>query len=143
MQLSYQKSKTREHVADFGSRVVAFCLDFLLIFTLIGIIEYYTISSDEEAFLFKSERLLHFLLGWLYFAGPESSTWQASIGKYLLGLRVTDRTSGRISFKSATLRYFARPISVFVFIMRTLAISPFTYTQLFHDKVSGTKVITQ
>lgn len=143
MQLSYQKTKTSEHVADLGTRVIAFCLDFLLILTLIGIIEYYTISSDEEALLLKSERLLQVLLGWLYFAGSESSVWQASIGKHVLGLRVTDKNGERITFRSATLRYFARPVSVFVFIMRALASSPLTYMQLFHDKVSGTRVVTQ
>jgi uncharacterized RDD family membrane protein YckC len=141
MQLSYQKTKPSEHVADFGTRMIAFCLDFLLILTLIGVIEYYTISSNEEAFLLKSERLLHFLMGWLYFAGSESSAWQATLGKHLLGLRVASIQGERISFKCATIRYFTRPISIFVFLMRALASSPLANLQLFHDRVSRTKVV--
>ncbi|MHC2993796.1 RDD domain-containing protein [Pontibacter sp. HJ8] len=141
MQLSYQKTKPSEHVADLGTRMIAFCLDFLLILTLIGVIEYYTISSNEEAFLLKSERLLHFLMGWLYFAGSESSAWQATLGKHLLGLRVASTRGERISFKRATIRYFARPISIFVFIMRALASSPLTSLQLLHDRVARTKVV--
>lgn len=143
MQVSFQKTRTHEHVADFGPRVVAFCLDLLFVLTIIGVIEYYTISSDEEALLLKTERLLHFLLGWLYFAGMESSPWQATLGKNLLQLCVVSTKGERISFRCATIRYFAKPISVFAFIMRALASSPLTYTQFFHDKVADTKVLTQ
>lgn len=143
MQISYQKTKTEEHVADLGTRVLAFCMDSLLMLAIIGVIEYYTISSNEAALFWKGERFLHFLLGWLYFAGAESSAGQATIGKHLLGLRVTDTQGERISFKCATLRYFLKPISVFVFIMRALASASGTYTLLFHDKVAKTKVLTQ
>jgi uncharacterized RDD family membrane protein YckC len=141
MQISFEKTKTREHVADFSSRVLAFLLDALLLMFIIGVIEFYTVSSNEQAWLFKGERLLHFLLGWLYFAGAESSSRQATIGKQLLDLRVADMQGERISFRCATLRYVIKPISIFVFIIRFLTGSPLTYSQLFHDKIAKTKVM--
>ncbi|MDX5419391.1 MAG: RDD family protein [Hymenobacteraceae bacterium] len=141
MQISFQKAKTKEQVADISTRVLAFCLDTLLLMLTIGIIEYFTFSSNEQAWLFKGERLLHILLGWLYFAGTESSAWQASIGKYVLGLRVTSLDGRRISFSSATLRYFLKPIGIFIFVIRLISTSPLTYTLLFHDKVARTRVV--
>lgn len=40
----------------------------------------------------------------LYFAGMESSAWRATIGKRLIGLRVVDRSSGRLPVAQALLR---------------------------------------
>ena len=140
-QISFQKAKSKEQVADISTRILAFCLDFLLLMLTIGIIEYFTFSSNEQAWLFKSERLLHFLLGWLYFAGTESSSWQASIGKQLLGLRVASLDGGRISFRCATWRYFLKPIGIFMFLVRFISNTPLTYPQLFHDKVARTRVV--
>ena len=49
-----------------------------------------------------------FVLAWLYFAGLESSGWQATIGKRLMGLVVTDLGGRRIGFGRATGRYFSK-----------------------------------
>ncbi|MBD1396929.1 RDD family protein [Pontibacter sp. JH31] len=141
MQISIHKAKNKEQVANLGARAVAFCLDALLLMLTIGIIEYFTVSSDEQAWLFKGERLLHLLLGWLYFAGLESSSWQATIGKQLLELRVTSETKDRISFACASLRYALRPIGIFIYLLRYITNSLSPYTQLFHDKVAGTQVL--
>ena len=45
---------------------------------------------------------------WLYFAILESSTWQATIGKRLFNIRVTDLHGRQISFARATGRHFGR-----------------------------------
>ncbi|WP_299702453.1 RDD family protein [uncultured Pontibacter sp.] len=141
MQLSYQKTETEEHVASLGTRALAGFLDLLLLLTIIGLIEYYTVSSDEEAFLLKVERILHLMLGWLYFAGAESSVWRATIGKHLLQLKVSSTSGKRISFRCASLRYLLKPISVFVLLMQAISQTSTTaYTRLFHDRVCDTKV---
>ncbi|MFD2245820.1 RDD family protein [Pontibacter ruber] len=141
MQYSAPQTESKAHLADFGTRIVAFALDILLLASIIGVMEYFTISSDETAMLLKPERLLQFLLGWLYFAGLESSIWQTTAGKHLLGLRVTSTLGKRISFKCASIRYFAKVISVFVFIMRMLSSSPLTFKETFHDKLAHTQVV--
>jgi uncharacterized RDD family membrane protein YckC len=48
---------------------------------------------------------------WLYFAVMESSSWQATLGKKLLGLYVTDIQGKRLSLGRATGRTFAKYIS--------------------------------
>lgn len=47
---------------------------------------------------------------WLYFSLAESSSWQATLGKRLLGLRVTDTTGKRLSLPSAMIRNFFKLI---------------------------------
>ena len=49
---------------------------------------------------------------WLYFSISESSTKQATFGKWLVGLYVTDSNGRRISFVRATARYFGKLLSV-------------------------------
>ncbi|MFT2008462.1 RDD family protein [Pontibacter sp. 13R65] len=141
MQLVYNNSSHKPRTADAGSRVVALLIDCLLLFTIIGLADYYTISSDESALFFKPERLLHVLLGWLYFAGAESAPWQATLGKYLLGLKVTSTTGDRISFKCASIRYFTRPFTIVAWAIRLLITAPAYLSKYLHDKLTSTKVV--
>jgi uncharacterized RDD family membrane protein YckC len=48
------------------------------------------------------------LVSWLYYALSESSSWQATPGKKLLSLKVTDVSGQPISFARASGRYFGR-----------------------------------
>lgn len=52
------------------------------------------------------------IVGWLYTAGMEASPAQASIGKLLLGLKVSNTRGERLSFLQATARYFLKLISI-------------------------------
>ncbi|SIT93843.1 RDD family protein [Pontibacter indicus] len=143
MQLSYQKAKPFLLEAQVDSRVLAFCLDALLLLSIIGLIEYFTISSNEAALVFKSERLLHILMGWLYFAGTESAACQGSIGKHLLGLRVVGEAGERISFRRASLRYLLKPVSIFVLLMQALTGTRVpSYSRFFHDRICKTRVLS-
>ncbi|MFD2514388.1 RDD family protein [Pontibacter locisalis] len=141
MQALYTQTDKKVELADLSKRVVAFTVDVLLLLTLVGITDYLTFSSDDQAYFFKAERFLHFLLGWLYFAGTETCACQATLGKYLVGLRVVNTTGKRISFKSATIRYFAKPVSVILVIVRFIFGIPGTTKITFHDRLSNSQVI--
>jgi uncharacterized RDD family membrane protein YckC len=54
---------------------------------------------------------LGFLGAWLYHAKMESSSWQATLGKKALNLRVTDLYGAPVSFNRATGRHFAKLIT--------------------------------
>jgi uncharacterized RDD family membrane protein YckC len=45
-------------------------------------------------------------MSWAYFAGCESSKWQATPGKKFLGLMVTDESGARATFWKASLRFW-------------------------------------
>jgi uncharacterized RDD family membrane protein YckC len=69
--------------------------------------KFYTGDSPQATALL----LLIQLVSWLYFATFESSPWQATPGKKVLGLRVTDLEGKRLSFIRASGRYFGKLIS--------------------------------
>jgi uncharacterized RDD family membrane protein YckC len=50
--------------------------------------------------------LFFVLMSWVYFAGCESSKWQATPGKKLFGLMVTDESGSPVSFWRASLRFW-------------------------------------
>jgi uncharacterized RDD family membrane protein YckC len=73
--------------------------------------------------------VIAFVLSWLYFAGLESSGWQATIGKRLTGLVVTDAGGRRIAFGRATGRFYSKMLLVLVglvvAIVVALVLAPF------------------
>jgi uncharacterized RDD family membrane protein YckC len=78
-------------------------------------------------------------INWLYEALLTSSAWQATLGKKLLSLRVTDEAGNRISFARATGRHFAKYLSTFLFIGFIMA--AFTdRKRALHDILAGTLV---
>ena len=80
-------------------------------------------------------------IAFLYFAVLESSEHQATWGKRLIGLRVTDLDGGRISFGRATGRFFAKFVSYLTLFIGFL-MQPFTKRkQALHDILAGTLVV--
>lgn len=105
--------------------------------------------TEEEAFAllgsyfgaFAVAVIINFLAAVAYFAGLQSSKWQATVGKKLLGLKVTDLQGDRITFGRALGRYFAM-----VFLSGILCIgyiiAAFTEKkQSLHDLIASTLVI--
>jgi uncharacterized RDD family membrane protein YckC len=81
------------------------------------------------------------ILQWLYFSLMESSVWQATIGKKLLGLTVTDLEGRRISFGRATGRYFAKILSTLILFIGYLMAGFTEKKQALHDMIAGTLVL--
>ena len=84
------------------------------------------------------------LLGgmWLYYALTESSAWQGTVGKKVLGLIVTDMNGQRITFARATGRYFSRFITGLVPLMFGYILAGITAKkQALHDMIASTLVL--
>jgi uncharacterized RDD family membrane protein YckC len=78
---------------------------------------------------------------WLYFALLESSEWQGTAGKRVLGLIVTDMQGGRVTFLRATGRYFAKLVTHFTFGIG-YAMAGFTEKrQALHDMIASCLVL--
>lgn len=90
---------------------------------------------------FAAFLVVFIVVDWFYYAGLESSPWQATLGKRVLGIAVTDLRGGRVSFGRATGRYFASYIS-FIILLLGFLIQPFTAKrQALHDMIAGTLVV--
>jgi len=65
------------------------------------------------------------LLGLLYWSKLESGPWQATLGKRVLKLKVTDMSGGRIDFTTALTRSWVHWLGYFVLILDVLLGLPF------------------
>lgn len=79
-------------------------------------------------------------IGWLYWAGLESSSMQGTVGKMAMGLKVVDLDGRRISFGRATGRYFAKILSS-IFFIGFIMVAFTERKQGLHDLIAGTYVV--
>lgn len=78
---------------------------------------------------------------WLYEAWLTSSTWQGTLGKRILSLKVTDEAGNRISFGRATGRFFAKILSSMFFCIGFIMIGFTERKRGLHDMIAGTLVM--
>ena len=81
------------------------------------------------------------LIGWLYFALMESSNKQATLGKMLIGIKVTDINGSQINFGKATARHFSKIISGAIFTIGYIMAGFTQKKQALHDIITGTLVV--
>src|SRR5215470_11494218 len=84
---------------------------------------------------------LAFVVQWLYEALLTSSSWQATVGKRVLDLKVTDEGGNPISFERATGRFFAKVLSGLILGIGFLMIAFTARKQGLHDIIAGTLVM--
>lgn len=81
------------------------------------------------------------VMAWLYFAFMESSSKQATLGKLLVGVKVTDLEGRRIRFVRATGRYLGRILSGLILCIGYLMVAFTEKKQGLHDMLAGTLVV--
>ena len=126
--------------AGFWRRTIAILVDIVCIILAIvalalGVASVGKISSEDA-------RALGQLLGWfgglLYF---ESSALQATPGKLLLGIKVTDLEGNRIGFWHSIGRNVSRVFSALPIYIGYLAVVFSKRKQAFHDMIARTLVV--
>ena len=80
---------------------------------------------------------------WLYSALMESSALQATLGKLVTRIIVTDVKGKRISFGKATARFFGKIISVLTIGIGFIMVGITRKKQGLHDKMAGCLVLTK
>lgn len=139
--------------AGFWQRFLAIFLDTLVLSGItyglaVAMTPPFPTASGQADFIFKPDdppvllyKLLSALTWWLYFSLSESSSWQATFGKRLLGLQVTDLEGNRINFYRATLRHFSKLLSAGTMFVGFLMAAFSSRKQALHDMVAGTLVL--
>ncbi|WP_409422752.1 RDD family protein [Pseudaeromonas sp. ZJS20] len=85
--------------------------------------------------------LVGMLVQWLWYTLPESSSWQGSLGKKLLGIKVTDEQGQRIGFGRANARYWGKIVSTLTLGIGFLMVAFTRRKQGLHDIIAGTLLV--
>jgi uncharacterized RDD family membrane protein YckC len=130
--------------AAFIKRCGAYILDQLIIAAISMPLAFVLLNSSSAYSnqLSSSFMGLYILIGWIYFAKQESSPAQATLGKKLLAIKVTDANGERISFAKASGRFFGRFVSGMIYGIGFLMASWTEQKQALHDKMCDTYVVT-
>jgi len=126
--------------AGFWRRVAALLIDQAIVnvaWLVIGLIIVFSGSEVLKTFT----DWIFVVIFWLYFAIMESSTRQATVGKIILGIKVTDENGNRLSFLHATGRTFAKFLSVITLGVGFLMAGFTKKKQALHDKIAKCLVV--
>lgn len=80
---------------------------------------------------------------WLYFSLQESSRAQATVGKQLFKIKVTDLHKGRISFLRASGRHFGKVLSGILLGIGFIMAAFTPRKQALHDMMAGCLVVSR
>ena len=85
--------------------------------------------------------LVSIVVNWIYEALMTSSSKQATVGKMVFGLVVTDTQGARLSFLHATGRHFAKFLSALTLLIGYIMAAFTERKQALHDFIAGTYVL--
>jgi uncharacterized RDD family membrane protein YckC len=123
--------------SGFWKRVGASLLDAIIFALPLGIISGLMFGFDNNG----GSNLFTFIAGFLYKTLMESSSNQGTLGKMIMGIKVTDLNGDRISFGRAAGRYFASMVSALTLGIGFMMAGWTSKKQTLHDMISSTLVV--
>lgn len=138
--------------AGFWLRFVAILIDSILFGMVIGVVVVVAVivlagmiasGMDENVaiLLYVLFVIPVYLLWYVYFAFLESSSWQASLGKRVVGLYVTDVKGNRITFARAAGRAFGKMVTDMTFFIGYIMAGFTDKRQALHDIIADCLVL--
>jgi uncharacterized RDD family membrane protein YckC len=97
--------------------------------------------SPEVLILVILLNVLSIVIGWLYEAMFTASSYQATPGKMVVGLKVTDVNGNPIGFGRATGRHFAKILSGCICLIGYIMAAFDDRKRALHDQICGTLVV--
>jgi uncharacterized RDD family membrane protein YckC len=129
--------------AGFGRRLIAYVVDVLILLAAFVVFGGVLIALSGASQV-PPEGVLNvvgFLVSWMYFALNESSERQATWGKQLMGLKVTDLNGDKVGFGKATGRHFGKILSSLILLIGYIMAAFTEKKQALHDKMAGCLVV--
>lgn len=131
----------------FWRRFAAVIIDFfamvipiLLVSTLLRASIFF-VTDINLSLLNFIESIVTIFMWWLYYSFFHSSSWQATLGKRALGLKVVDLDGNRLSFVRASGRFFAKYLSALTFCIGYMMAGWTRRKRCLHDMIAKTYVI--
>lgn len=134
-----------QYFASFDQRLLAMAIDYFLIsivYVLVVLLSFIFIEDKGQRIILTFSGLpLVQIAKLIYGSLAEASVHQASIGKRLLNIRVTDLGGNRITVANSFGRNLAKGISVAPFFAGYLYSFLNKKQQCFHDRIAETLVV--
>lgn len=86
-------------------------------------------------------QLIYFAISLAYSVVLTSSSWQGTVGKKALGLKVTDLAGNRLSARTAAIRELAKVLSSTILFIGYIMAAFDGRKQALHDKIASTLVV--
>jgi uncharacterized RDD family membrane protein YckC len=125
--------------AGFWRRVAAALIDGILVGIVSWIVTAIFSAISDGAGV--AAQILVLIAAYGYYAGMESSSYQATVGKIALGIQVTDLNGNRISFGRALGRNLAEILSALILLIGYIMVAFTEKKQGLHDMIAGTLVV--
>lgn len=148
------KKESRNDYAGFWLRFFAHFIDEIFLSIVILLLWFINVAVILSFIKFVGIRMnvveviggiINFVIlisiHWLYHAIMESSAKQATIGKILLGIIVTDMEGNKITFGKASARYWSKIISGIILNIGYIMAGFTEKKQALHDTIAGCLVI--
>ena len=137
---------TAVEYGSFGARFLALVIDQIILGVVGFGIGFFVVfagmaGGGDASAAQPISNVISILVVWLYYAGLESSSQMATLGKRALGLRVTDLQGQRIDFARATGRHFGKILSALLLLIGFLMMIWDEKNQTLHDKMAGCLVV--
>lgn len=147
-----------KHTATSGERFLAYLIDILLIVALVTSFFYFFLGFDlilENYFSQKGDILarIEFLeqrnwirnisfLAWIFYCIPmETSSFQGTLGKKIMKIKVVDDSGNRMNLHKSMSRNLSKSLSILVFALGFIWILFDKKKQGWHDKLNKTFVV--
>jgi uncharacterized RDD family membrane protein YckC len=125
--------------AGFWRRVAAALIDGILVAVVSWIVTAIFSAFSDGAGV--AAQIITLIAAYGYYAGMESSSYQATVGKIALGIQVTDLNGNRISFGRALGRNLAEILSALILLIGYIMVAFTEKKQGLHDMIAGTLVV--
>lgn len=151
-----QGSDNNDKYAGFGRRILAYWVDFLILFPIgltiqqmfganpFAMFQYETLEQLQKAqqsgtntvptLISLAIGLAYFLIMWVNYDG-------ATPGKRLMAIKIVKSDGSKMTYPAAFLRYIGYFVSAFVFCLGYLWMIWDKKKQAWHDKIAGTVVV--
>ncbi len=148
--IEYQTPLVPHPYAGFWLRFLAYLLDYLLIWIAQTILlagawglGFFVLAGHppSRAYLHLAQPIVLWIGIWLYFGLMESSAWQGTVGKQLVGLKVTDLNGRRIGFGQAMGRNLGKVLSAFILMIGFIMAGFTERKQALHDLLAKTLIV--
>ena len=153
-----QNPQTQPEFAGFWLRVAAYIIDYFVLGSVLAALMvfiglamglttaiFYDMEDQANQVVIVTLSAILGIMGlaasWLYYAVLESGSYQGTLGKMLLNLKVTDLEGEQISFSRATGRFFGKFLSSFIIYIGYIMIGLTEKKQGLHDILAGCLVV--